>query len=193
MIPGILLHLADLDMWSPPKSSGTGMKSLQDTAQTPKLFLNPLIHNQRLVCVFGHKSGHGPPTTTTAATKEIMVSEDYACTTKSLLPPQFTPSRFQSLIPFSPTMASAIAGNATAPGSSNFDVGSLINGLFTDFAPLLGLFGNEITKQYLATSMGWGADILLALAPIRIMTVLVSAIHISGYPLMKSIIGDKNF
>jgi hypothetical protein len=86
-------------------------------------------------------------------------------------------------------MASATAGNATAPGSSNFDAGSLINGLFTDFAPLLGLFGDEVTKQYLATSMGWGDDILLALAPIGIMTVLVSAIRVSGYPLMKSIIG----
>jgi hypothetical protein len=74
-------------------------------------------------------------------------------------------------------------------GSSTFDASSLVNRLLTDFAPLLALFGDEVTKQFLATSVGWGNDILLALAPIEIMTILLCAIQVSGYPLMKSIIG----
>jgi hypothetical protein len=37
--------------------------------------------------------------------------------------------------------------------------------------------------------MGWGDDVLLALAPIGIMTVVVSAIRVCGYQFMKSIIG----
>jgi hypothetical protein len=82
-----------------------------------------------------------------------------------------------------------MASSSSNNGSSTFDASSLVNGLFTDFAPLLALFGDEVTKQFLATSMGWGDDILLALAPIGIMTVLVSAIRISGYQFMKSIIG----
>jgi hypothetical protein len=41
-------------------------------------------------------------------------------------------------------------------------------GLFTDFSPLLTLFGDEVTKQFLGTSMGLGDDILLGVAPIGI-------------------------
>lgn len=78
-------------------------------------------------------------------------------------------------------------GNASA--TPTLQGGNLANGLFTDFAPLLTLFGEEVTKQFLATSMGWGDDILLALAPIRIITMIISAIRVSGYPLMRSIIG----
>jgi hypothetical protein len=84
-------------------------------------------------------------------------------------------------------MTSTRPSNATP--TPTVQGGNLANGLFTDFAPLLTLFGDEVTKQFLGTSMGWGDDFLLALAPIGIITVIVSAIRVSGFPLMKSIIG----
>ena len=59
---------------------------------------------------------------------------------------------------------------------------------FTDFAPLLTLFGDEVTKQFLATSMGIADSILLGVAPIGLMTVIVSAIRVGGNRLMKSLI-----
>jgi hypothetical protein len=69
------------------------------------------------------------------------------------------------------------------------DTGNLANGFFTDFAPLLQLFGDEVTKQFLATSMGLGDDILLSIAPIGIITIIVCAIRIRGYTWMKALIG----
>jgi hypothetical protein len=84
-------------------------------------------------------------------------------------------------------MVSATSNNITDSG--RFDAGSLVNGIFTDFATLLALFGDVVKKQFRATSIGWGDDILLALGPIGVMTVLVSAIRVCGYQFMKSIIG----
>ncbi|KAH8901671.1 hypothetical protein GQ53DRAFT_631752 [Thozetella sp. PMI_491] len=60
---------------------------------------------------------------------------------------------------------------------------------FTDFAPLLTLFGDEVTKQFLATSMGFPDTVLLGIAPIGIITVIVSAIRVGGNRFMKAIIG----
>jgi len=74
----------------------------------------------------------------------------------------------------------------TAPSvdPSNFE-----NNAFTDLAPLLSLFGEEITKQFLATSLSGADDILLGLAPIGIITVVLCAIRIGGNRFMKSLIG----
>jgi hypothetical protein len=78
---------------------------------------------------------------------------------------------------------------ATATATPIVNAGNLANGLFTDFAPLLQLFGDEVTKQFLATSMGVGDDILLSVAPIGIITIIVCAIRIRGYTWMKAMIG----
>jgi hypothetical protein len=78
---------------------------------------------------------------------------------------------------------------ATVTSTPKVDAGNLANGLFTDFAPLLQLFGDEVTKQFLSTSMGLGDDILLSIAPIGIITIVVCAIRIRGYTWMKAIIG----
>ena len=69
------------------------------------------------------------------------------------------------------------------------DKENFANNAFTDFAPLLTLFGDEVTKQYLATSMGVADAVMLGIAPIGIMTILVSAVRISGNRLMKSLVG----
>ncbi|KAK1755545.1 hypothetical protein QBC47DRAFT_445709 [Echria macrotheca] len=63
------------------------------------------------------------------------------------------------------------------------------NNAFTDFAPLLTLFGDEVTKQYLATSMSIADNILLGIAPIGLMTIIVSSIRVGGNRFMKSIVG----
>jgi hypothetical protein len=99
-----------------------------------------------------------------------------------LFPAFFIPQSFTDKPP-------DMSANATTTSIPKVDSGNLANGPFTDFAPLLALFGDEVTKQFLATSMGWGDGILLALAPIGVMTVVVSAIRVSGYPMMKYIIG----
>lgn len=63
------------------------------------------------------------------------------------------------------------------------------NNLFSDLAPLLTLFGDEITKQFLATAMGLADDVLLGVAPIGIITVIVSAIRVSGSRTLRALIG----
>jgi hypothetical protein len=65
------------------------------------------------------------------------------------------------------------------------------NNLFTDFAPLLSLFGDEITKQFLSTAMSWADDILLGIAPIGIMTTITCAIRIGGNRFLRAFIGRQ--
>lgn len=60
---------------------------------------------------------------------------------------------------------------------------------FADFSALLTLFGDEATKQFLATSLNSVDTALLGIAPLGIMTIIVSAVRVGGSPLMKSLIG----
>lgn len=63
------------------------------------------------------------------------------------------------------------------------------NNLFSDLAPLLTLFGEQVTKQFISQSMGWTDHILLSMAPIGIITIVVSAIRVGGAQWLKNIIG----
>jgi hypothetical protein len=69
------------------------------------------------------------------------------------------------------------------------DPNNFFNNAFFDFAPLLTLFGDEVTKQFLSTSLGMADNILIGIAPIGIITVIVSAIRVGGSRFMKSMIG----
>lgn len=40
------------------------------------------------------------------------------------------------------------------------------NNLFSDLAPLLTLFGEQVAKQFLSQSMGWADNIIFAVAPL---------------------------
>ncbi|KAK8048655.1 hypothetical protein PG994_010385 [Apiospora phragmitis] len=71
-----------------------------------------------------------------------------------------------------------MAANATV------DADNFANNAFTNLAPLLTLFGDEVTKQFLATSMGLPDAVLLGIAPIGIMTIIVSAIRVGRSRLM---------
>ncbi|RSL82168.1 hypothetical protein CEP51_005353 [Fusarium floridanum] len=63
------------------------------------------------------------------------------------------------------------------------------NNLFSDLGPLLALFGERVTTQFLSQATGWADSILLAMAPLGIVTIIVSAIRVSGPPILKAIIG----
>ena len=63
------------------------------------------------------------------------------------------------------------------------------NNLFSDLAPLLTLFGEQVTKQFISMSMGWADNILLACGPLGIITTIVSAIRVGGVRRLKALIG----
>ena len=70
-----------------------------------------------------------------------------------------------------------------------YDPNLIAYSTFYDLAPLLSLFGEEATKQFLATSF-WSTDaVLLSIAPIGVPTIIVSAIRVGGHRLMKSFVG----
>ncbi|KAF2497800.1 hypothetical protein BU16DRAFT_325830 [Lophium mytilinum] len=79
----------------------------------------------------------------------------------------------------------------TAPPtpSSSFDGDEFSNNLFSDLAPLLTLFGEQVTKQFLSLSMGWADNILLAMGPLGIITTVVSAIRVGGKRGLKTLVG----
>ncbi|KAF5564565.1 ankyrin repeat-containing protein [Fusarium phyllophilum] len=63
------------------------------------------------------------------------------------------------------------------------------NNLATDLAPILSLFGEQITKQYLSESIQPIDYFIFALAPIGILTAVVSAIRVCGSPSLRAFIG----
>ncbi|RPA85575.1 hypothetical protein BJ508DRAFT_178439 [Ascobolus immersus RN42] len=63
------------------------------------------------------------------------------------------------------------------------------NNLFSDIAPLLSLFGEQVAKQFLASSSTWEDNILFAMGPLGIMTAVVSAIRIGGPLWLRAVIG----
>ncbi|WQF87613.1 Putative ankyrin repeat-containing domain superfamily [Colletotrichum destructivum] len=63
------------------------------------------------------------------------------------------------------------------------------NNLFSDLAPLLALFGERVTMQFMSQSLGWADCIALAMAPLGVITIIVSAIRVGGPMRLKAIIG----
>ncbi|KAH7397437.1 hypothetical protein BKA66DRAFT_241867 [Pyrenochaeta sp. MPI-SDFR-AT-0127] len=73
--------------------------------------------------------------------------------------------------------------------SSGFAGEEFSNNLFSDLAPLLTLFGEQVTKQFLSMALGWADNILLAMGPLGVITAVVSAIRIGGVRFMKALVG----
>lgn len=73
---------------------------------------------------------------------------------------------------------------APAEGWDNF-----ANNLGSDLAPLLALFGEQVTTQYLSETMDVSDCLLFALAPLGIITAIVAAIRVSGSSKLRAIIG----
>ncbi|KAF3802330.1 hypothetical protein GCG54_00003789 [Colletotrichum gloeosporioides] len=63
------------------------------------------------------------------------------------------------------------------------------NNILSDLAPLLALFGEQVTMQFMSQSLGWADNILLAVAPLGIITIIVSAIRVGGLGFLKALIG----
>ncbi|KAL4874968.1 hypothetical protein BJY04DRAFT_202861 [Aspergillus karnatakaensis] len=63
------------------------------------------------------------------------------------------------------------------------------NNLATDLAPLVALFGDAPTKQYLSECLTMVDIIIFAIAPLGIITGMVSAIRVSGPPSLRAFIG----
>ncbi|PGH02247.1 hypothetical protein AJ79_07696 [Helicocarpus griseus UAMH5409] len=75
------------------------------------------------------------------------------------------------------------------PSSNELDGSDFSNNLFTDLVPLLTFFGEQVTKQFLSQSMTYGDHVLLAMAPLGILTCIVSAIRVRGKRWLKAIVG----
>ncbi|CAI7627382.1 unnamed protein product [Penicillium viridicatum] len=63
------------------------------------------------------------------------------------------------------------------------------NNLATDLAPFLSLFGEQITKQYPSESITAIDYFIFAMAPMGILTAVVSAIRVCGTPSLRAFIG----
>jgi hypothetical protein len=63
------------------------------------------------------------------------------------------------------------------------------NNLASDLGPLLALFGEEMTKQFLSESTYWVDYLIFALAPIGIITAIVSVIRVCGPTALRAFIG----
>ncbi|KAI5846598.1 hypothetical protein DFP73DRAFT_475768 [Morchella snyderi] len=63
------------------------------------------------------------------------------------------------------------------------------NNLFSDLAPLLTLFGEQVAKQFLGQSMGWADNLIFSMAPLGIITAVVAAIRVGGPTWLRAIIG----
>ncbi|KAJ3539079.1 hypothetical protein NM208_g5635 [Fusarium decemcellulare] len=79
---------------------------------------------------------------------------------------------------------SLAVGCAAADDGDDFS-----NNLFSDLAPLLALFGERVAMQFMSQSMGWADHFILAMAPVGIITIIVSAIRVGGPSWLKAIIG----
>lgn len=63
------------------------------------------------------------------------------------------------------------------------------NNLASDLAPILALFGEQVTKQYLSESINILDYFIFAMAPIGIITTAISAIRVCGSPSLRAFIG----
>ncbi|KAK5994001.1 Ankyrin repeat domain-containing protein 50 [Cladobotryum mycophilum] len=79
--------------------------------------------------------------------------------------------------------ALAIAG-ARADDLSDFS-----NNLASDLGPLLSLFGEAITRQYLSESTSFLDYFIFSMVPIGILTTVVSVIRVCGSPSLRAFIG----
>ena len=78
----------------------------------------------------------------------------------------------------------SFAASVTATSGSD-----VYNNLFSDLSPLIALFGEQVTKQFLSQSIVFADCVLFAAAPLGILTGVVSAIRLGGYAWLRAVIG----
>jgi len=83
-----------------------------------------------------------------------------------------------------------VLGVAKAAADSDSGAWSdFTNNFATDIAPLITLFGEQVTKQFLSESSGFLDNIIFGMAPLGIITAVVSAIRVYGWPGLKAFVG----
>ncbi|KAI8670620.1 hypothetical protein NCS57_00534200 [Fusarium keratoplasticum] len=63
------------------------------------------------------------------------------------------------------------------------------NNFATDLAPIISLFGEQVTKQFLSESTTILDTVIFAVGPLGIITAIVSCIRVSGSSFLKSVVG----
>ncbi|KAF4629167.1 hypothetical protein G7Y89_g8987 [Cudoniella acicularis] len=63
------------------------------------------------------------------------------------------------------------------------------NNFATDLAPVIVLFGEQVSKQFLSESTSFWDNIIFGIAPIGVLTAIVSAIRLYGDASLKAFIG----
>jgi ankyrin repeat protein len=69
------------------------------------------------------------------------------------------------------------------------DLSDFSNDLATDIGPLIALFGEAMTRQYLSESTSFLDYFIFAMAPIGILTAIVSVIRVCGHSSLRAFIG----
>ncbi|KAG0643607.1 hypothetical protein HOY80DRAFT_343704 [Tuber brumale] len=89
-----------------------------------------------------------------------------------------------------PTLrASAVICLVLTPQALAADGADFSNNLFSDLAPVLALFGEQVSKQFLSQSLTWLEDVIFAMAPLGIITAIVSAVRVGGPGWLKAVVG----
>ncbi|KAG8422290.1 hypothetical protein J3459_010528 [Metarhizium acridum] len=79
-----------------------------------------------------------------------------------------------------------LAGRAVA---ADDDLSDFTNNVAQDLGPLLALFGEAVTKQYLSESTTFLDYFTFAMNPLGIITAVVSVIRVCGHPSLRAFIG----
>ncbi|KAJ6261247.1 Ankyrin-2 [Drechslerella dactyloides] len=75
------------------------------------------------------------------------------------------------------------------PCASAFSWDDFTNNFATDLAPLITLFGEQVTKQFLSESLDIWDNLVFAMAPLGLLTAVVSVIRVCGSPSLRAFIG----
>ncbi|KAF7553535.1 hypothetical protein G7Z17_g3546 [Cylindrodendrum hubeiense] len=78
---------------------------------------------------------------------------------------------------------------APAAVAANDSLSDFSNDFATDLGPLLALFGDAMTKQYLSESTSFLDYLIFAMAPIGIITAIVSTIRVCGHSSLRAFVG----
>ncbi|KAJ5124252.1 uncharacterized protein N7515_008077 [Penicillium bovifimosum] len=73
--------------------------------------------------------------------------------------------------------------------ASDDDWDDFTNNLATDLAPLIVLFGERLTKQFLSESISILDNVIFALSPLGVLTAVVSVIRICGSSSLRAFVG----
>ncbi|KAK6509749.1 hypothetical protein TWF481_004479 [Arthrobotrys musiformis] len=87
------------------------------------------------------------------------------------------------------TCAQSVLLLLAVPSVSALDWEEFTNNFATDLAPLITLFGEQVSKQFLSESLSVWDNVIFAMAPLGLLTAVVSAIRVCGTPSMRAFIG----